>query len=109
MHPWVQTGVVTSSQPGEVEVDRADDVAGEDGARVGADGHVSFNGDGRRRLCRTSTSENDEDTTTRAQCCTSLTVCYIYSTFLNLNLPVFIPKIQTFTTYSLSVQHLDPV
>lgn len=52
MHPWVQTGIVTSPQPGEVEVDRADDVAGED--NMGARRHscITLDCDGWRRLCR---------------------------------------------------------
>lgn len=52
VHPRVQAGVVASSQPGEVEVDRADDVAGEDGAGAGRGGYVTLDGDGWRRLCR---------------------------------------------------------
>lgn len=49
---WVQTGVMTSSQPGEVEVDRADDMAGEDSMRARRCSYVSLNCDGWRRLCR---------------------------------------------------------
>lgn len=51
VHSRIHTGVVASSQPGEVEVDGADNVACEDGA--GARGHrdVSLHCDGRRGLC----------------------------------------------------------
>lgn len=49
---WVQTGIVASSQPGEIKVDGADNVAGED--RAGARGHggVTVHADSWRRLCR---------------------------------------------------------
>lgn len=52
MHPWVQTGIMTSSQPGEVEVDGANNVAGEDSTGARGDGYVTLNGDSWRRLCR---------------------------------------------------------
>lgn len=49
-HPRVQAGVETSPQPGEVEDDRADDVAGEDGARAGRRCHIPLDCDGWWRL-----------------------------------------------------------
>lgn len=51
MHPGVQTGVVAGPQPGEVEVNGADDVAREDSAGAGGHRDVTADCDGRRRLC----------------------------------------------------------
>lgn len=52
MNSWVHTGVVTSSQPGEVEVDCADDAAGEDSTGAWRHSYIALDCDGRRRLCR---------------------------------------------------------
>lgn len=48
VHPGIQTGIVTGSEPGEVEVNGADNLAGENSA--GAWGHrdVTPDCDGRR-------------------------------------------------------------
>lgn len=51
VHPGVQTGVVADPQPGEVEVNGADDVAREDSAGAGGHRDVTADCDGRRRLC----------------------------------------------------------
>lgn len=51
VHLWTQAGVAASSQPGQVETDRADHAAGEDGARARRRRHVPLDRDGWRRLC----------------------------------------------------------
>lgn len=48
--PWVQTGIIAPSQPGEVEGNSADDLAGEDSMIARWDGNIPFNSDGRRRF-----------------------------------------------------------
>lgn len=52
VHLWVQTGILSSSQPGEVEADRANDVAGEESAGARRHGYIPLDCDGWRRLCR---------------------------------------------------------
>ncbi len=51
VHPWVQASIMTSSQPSEVEVHRADDVAGENSTGARRHSHITVDCDGRRRLC----------------------------------------------------------
>lgn len=51
VHLWTQAGVPASSQPGQVEADRAGDAAAENGARARRRRHVPLDRDGRRRLC----------------------------------------------------------
>lgn len=55
--PWVQASVLTPSEPGEVEADRADDMAGEDGVGARGGGDVTLDCDGRRGLCRTTVQQ----------------------------------------------------
>ena len=55
LYPWVQSGIVASSQPGEVEVDSADDVAGEDSTGARRHSYITLDCDGWRRLCRNKT------------------------------------------------------
>lgn len=51
VHSRIGAGVVASSQPGEVKVDGADNVAREDGAGAGGHRDVPLHRDGWRRLC----------------------------------------------------------
>lgn len=51
VHAWVQTGVLASSQPGEVEADGANDVASEDGPGARGGSYVTLDCDGWRGLC----------------------------------------------------------
>lgn len=54
LQPWVQVDVVTSSQPGEVEVDCADNTTGEDHTGTGTCCHVALHRDGWRGFCKTT-------------------------------------------------------